>query len=113
MVLCITRTAALPIGSLRMSLAATVLNHFATAATPPHWMQRVATTKRTGTAICCANLIRSALALPAAAEVAVQFNQRKQFVQSRLRQAQLGVEVVGLVGQDFEIAGAATPIAHF
>src|SRR5205823_15135266 len=52
------------------------------------------------------------LRLPAPAQRRVELNHGEQLVQTGLRQAQLRREVVGLAGQDFEIARGPSPVAN-
>jgi hypothetical protein len=55
-------------------------------------------------------LLRSTL--PAAAQSIVELHQRQRLLLLRGRQGQLRVVEVGVIGQDFEIAGVAGAVAH-
>ena len=55
----------------------------------------------------------SALLLPTAAQRVVELDKRKALVQTGAGQVQLGREIIGLVGQHFQIARRAAAIAHF
>ena len=51
------------------------------------------------------------LLLPAAAEGLINLYQREEFVEPGLRQAEFCGEIVGFIGEDFEVAGGATLVA--
>ena len=52
------------------------------------------------------------LLLPAAAEGLIDLHQGEEFVEPCLRQAEFGGEVVGFVGEHFEVACRAALVSH-
>src|SRR5208283_5773807 len=52
------------------------------------------------------------LLLPAATQGTVNLHQGEHLIQPRLGEIQLGVEVIGFVGQDLEVSGPAAIVAY-
>src|SRR5258708_8340168 len=52
------------------------------------------------------------LLLPAATEVSVNANQTCKLIQLSLSKSQLGIEVIGFIGQHLQVTGRSASIAH-
>src|SRR5215472_14528585 len=52
------------------------------------------------------------LRLPASPEISVNFNQTHKFIELSLSQTQFGIEGIGLVGQNLQVAGSAAAVTQ-